>query len=218
MGLCKCRNVTNLFCFEHRKNVCESCIVESHSHCIVRSYLQWLQDSDFNSVCELCHKSLDGNGNVVRLTCLDLFHIDCINDYCTKLPKNTAISGYTCPGCSSRILPPSHQAGPLAVLVRSVFQNTAWAKHLFGTNTNIPTLNIPAPKTPILNNINSIAKPIPESSSGIVPSAQFPESSNKSQTRLAIDPDDRDYKSKTPIVNRMQQQESAIFQCLESIL
>ncbi|KAJ2993268.1 hypothetical protein HDV02_002512 [Globomyces sp. JEL0801] len=64
------------------------------------------------------------------------------------------------------------------------------------------------PKTPILNNINSTAKPIPESSSGIVPSAQFPESSNKSQTRLAIDPDDRDYKSKTPIVNRMQQQES----------
>ena len=31
MGLCKCREVTNLFCFEHRKNVCEKCLVSDHS-------------------------------------------------------------------------------------------------------------------------------------------------------------------------------------------
>lgn len=32
MGLCKCpkRKVTNLFCFEHRVNVCESCLVTGH--------------------------------------------------------------------------------------------------------------------------------------------------------------------------------------------
>lgn len=30
MGLCKCRNVTSLFCFQHRKNVCESCILTDH--------------------------------------------------------------------------------------------------------------------------------------------------------------------------------------------
>ena len=32
MGLCKCpkRKVTNLFCFEHRVNVCESCLVANH--------------------------------------------------------------------------------------------------------------------------------------------------------------------------------------------
>uniref|UniRef100_A0A8V5GNG3 Zinc finger protein-like 1 n=1 Tax=Melopsittacus undulatus TaxID=13146 RepID=A0A8V5GNG3_MELUD len=32
MGLCKCpkRRVTNLFCFEHRVNVCESCLVSAH--------------------------------------------------------------------------------------------------------------------------------------------------------------------------------------------
>lgn len=32
MGLCKCpkRRVTNQFCFEHRVNVCEYCMVTSH--------------------------------------------------------------------------------------------------------------------------------------------------------------------------------------------
>ena len=32
MGLCKCprRRVTPLFCFEHRVNVCESCMISSH--------------------------------------------------------------------------------------------------------------------------------------------------------------------------------------------
>lgn len=33
MGLCKCpkRKVTNLFCFEHRVNVCEHCLVSNHN-------------------------------------------------------------------------------------------------------------------------------------------------------------------------------------------
>lgn len=33
MGLCKCpkRKVTNQFCFEHRVNVCEHCMVTNHS-------------------------------------------------------------------------------------------------------------------------------------------------------------------------------------------
>lgn len=37
MGLCKCpkRQVTNQFCFEHRVNVCEHCMVNSHPKVIV---------------------------------------------------------------------------------------------------------------------------------------------------------------------------------------
>ena len=32
MGLCKCpkKKVTSLFCFEHRVNVCEHCLVTNH--------------------------------------------------------------------------------------------------------------------------------------------------------------------------------------------
>lgn len=99
MGLCKCpkRKVTNLFCFEHRVNVCEHCLVSNHnkvsgcqaghvtrvwvkhvaSHepcvfeppqCIVQSYLQWLQDSDYNPNCALCNIPL-AEQETVRLVC-----------------------------------------------------------------------------------------------------------------------------------------------------
>lgn len=42
MGLCKCpkRKVTNLFCFEHRVNVCEHCLVANHAK--VGRLEQWL--------------------------------------------------------------------------------------------------------------------------------------------------------------------------------
>jgi hypothetical protein len=100
MGLCKCpkRRVTNQFCFEHRVNVCEHCMVTNHPkvsffflyfmdcykelfgfrrevkhvfsllQCIVQSYLQWLQDSDYNPICELCTKEL-ATEDCVRLIC-----------------------------------------------------------------------------------------------------------------------------------------------------
>ena len=37
MGLCKCpkRRVTNLFCFVHRVNVCEDCIISQHHRVMV---------------------------------------------------------------------------------------------------------------------------------------------------------------------------------------
>uniref|UniRef100_A0A2K5PRJ0 Zinc finger protein-like 1 n=1 Tax=Cebus imitator TaxID=2715852 RepID=A0A2K5PRJ0_CEBIM len=70
MGLCKCpkRKVTNLFCFEHRVNVCEHCLVANHAKCIVQSYLQWLQDSDYNPNCRLCNIPL-ASRETTRLVC-----------------------------------------------------------------------------------------------------------------------------------------------------
>lgn len=50
MGLCKCpkKKVTNLFCYEHRVNVCDYCMTENHPKVIVlfsppQSYLLDLQ-------------------------------------------------------------------------------------------------------------------------------------------------------------------------------
>nr|KAF6326062.1 zinc finger protein like 1 [Myotis myotis] len=70
MGLCKCpkRKVTNLFCFEHRVNVCEHCLVANHAKCIVQSYLQWLQDSDYSPNCRLCNTPL-ASRETTRLVC-----------------------------------------------------------------------------------------------------------------------------------------------------
>ena len=89
------------------------------TRCIVKSYLHWLQDSDFESVCALCQKALAAQPTV-RLTCLgkrgpfparrsmtcrfaiDLFHIECLEKNCQALPKYTARAGYTCPTCKVR--------------------------------------------------------------------------------------------------------------------
>ena len=40
MGLCKCpqRKVTNQFCFEHRVNVCEHCMVNRHQKVSFMAY------------------------------------------------------------------------------------------------------------------------------------------------------------------------------------
>ncbi len=90
MGLCKCerKKVTNLFCFEHRVNVCEFCLMSDHPkvrysfrflifQCIVKSYLHWLKDSDYASICGICAQELNSGEECVRLMCLGLitFHI-----------------------------------------------------------------------------------------------------------------------------------------------
>ncbi|XP_062503807.1 zinc finger protein-like 1 homolog isoform X2 [Corticium candelabrum] len=129
MGLCKCpkKKVTSLFCFEHNVNVCEHCMVSSHFRCIVRSYLQWLQDSDFSTLCGLCNKSLK-EGDVLRFVCYDIFHINCLDRYARSLPLNTAPAGYTCPTCKSGIFPAENLVSPVADVVRRQLAELPWAR------------------------------------------------------------------------------------------
>lgn len=70
MGLCKCpkRKVTNLFCYVHRVNVCEYCLVANHPKCVVQSYLNWLKDSDFDNCCTLSGREFE-SVDTVRLLC-----------------------------------------------------------------------------------------------------------------------------------------------------
>ncbi|XP_027688346.1 zinc finger protein-like 1 isoform X2 [Chelonia mydas] len=129
MGLCKCpkRKVTNLFCFEHRVNVCESCLVANHSKCIVQSYLQWLQDSDYNPNCRLCNTLLSTK-DTARLVCYDLFHWSCLNEMANQLPKNTAPAGYQCPSCKGPIFPPANLVSPVASVLREKLSTVNWAR------------------------------------------------------------------------------------------
>ncbi|KAJ6654172.1 hypothetical protein lerEdw1_007269 [Lerista edwardsae] len=129
MGLCKCpkRKVTNLFCFEHRVNVCENCIVANHAKCIVQSYLQWLQDSDYNPNCRLC-KTLLSTKETVRLVCYDLFHWSCLNEMANQLPKNTAPAGYQCPNCLGPVFPPANLVSPVASVLREKLSTVNWAR------------------------------------------------------------------------------------------
>uniref|UniRef100_A0A8C4N9Y3 Zinc finger protein-like 1 n=1 Tax=Eptatretus burgeri TaxID=7764 RepID=A0A8C4N9Y3_EPTBU len=133
MGLCKCpkRKVTNLFCFEHRVNVCEHCLVANHSKCIVQSYLQWLQDSDYDATCRLCQQPLN-NAETVRLICYDVFHWDCLSSAASQLPATTAPAGYQCPGCAGPIFPPLNMVSPVAMVLREMLGTASWARTSLG--------------------------------------------------------------------------------------
>lgn len=129
MGLCKCpkRKVTNLFCFEHRVNVCEHCLVSNHNKCIVQSYLQWLQDSDYNPNCSLCNHPLNAQ-DTTRLVCYDVFHWACLNDLAARLPLHTAPAGYQCPSCEGPVFPPPNLASPVADMLRDQLSSVNWAR------------------------------------------------------------------------------------------
>ncbi|XP_064086292.1 zinc finger protein-like 1 isoform X1 [Macrobrachium nipponense] len=130
MGLCNnCpkKKLTNQFCFEHRVNVCEQCMVKDHPACVVQSYLQWLSSSDYNPVCRICDDHL-GTKECIRLVCYDVFHIDCLNDWATRLPPNTAPAGYSCPACSSPVFPASNLVSPVADHLREVLSAFPWAR------------------------------------------------------------------------------------------
>lgn len=129
MGLCKCpkRKVTNQFCFEHRVNVCEHCMVQNHPKCVVQSYLQWLQDSDYNPNCEFCHRDL-GDDPCVRLMCFHVFHWHCLDKYARDMPSDTAPAGYTCPKCQDCLFPPSNALSPVADALKALLKDVNWAR------------------------------------------------------------------------------------------
>uniref|UniRef100_A0A2R5LLV3 Zinc finger protein-like 1 homolog n=1 Tax=Ornithodoros turicata TaxID=34597 RepID=A0A2R5LLV3_9ACAR len=128
MGLCKCpkKRVTNQFCYEHRVNVCEHCMVSQHPTCIVQSYLQWLQDSDYDPVCQLCRKELC-NATCARLLCYHVYHWSCLNEHCQQMPPNTAPAGYGCPTCGTAIIPASNVASPVADALRTMLETVTWS-------------------------------------------------------------------------------------------
>nr|CAG4646471.1 EOG090X0ASS [Macrothrix elegans] len=145
MGLCKCpkRKVTNQFCFEHRVNVCESCMVTNHPKCVVQSYCQWLKDSDYSSFCGLCSTELSQE-DCLRLVCYHVFHLKCLDAYCRQYPLNTAPAGYVCPSCTNPIFPASNLVSPVADVLRTVLANKSWAREGLG----LPLMPFDDPSNP----------------------------------------------------------------------
>nr|CAG4638641.1 EOG090X0ASS [Cyclestheria hislopi] len=155
MGLCKCpkRKVTNQFCFEHRVNVCEHCMVANHPKCVIQSYLLWLKDSDYNAICTLCSADLQKE-ECVRLICYHVFHLKCLDEHCRQYPSNTAPAGFVCPSCSGPVFPPPNLVSPVADSLRQLLQSRPWAREGLGlpllpfeenhitTETNVPQSNI----------------------------------------------------------------------------
>lgn len=120
--------------------------------CIVRSYLQWLQDSDYDPSCRLCGKVLgdESAGPCIRLVCYggypvltfdvfssatltlwlptDVMHWSCLDKYARQLPANTAPAGYTCPVCSGPVFPANNVVSPVADCLKQVLAQVNWAR------------------------------------------------------------------------------------------
>lgn len=106
MGICKCRKRTDLFCFNHKVAVCEDCVLAEHETCHVKTYVEWLTDSTFSEPsCGICRQEVEP-GRCLRLTCLDIFHPECLDRHCSELPPHTAKAGFMCPTCHKQIFPP----------------------------------------------------------------------------------------------------------------
>jgi len=178
MGLCKCpkRKVTNQFCFEHRVNVCEHCMVQNHTKCVVQSYLAWLQDSDYNPNCEFCKDPL-GEEDCVRLVCYHLYHWVCLDKHCRSQPASTAPAGYTCPICSHAIFPPDNLVSPVADKLRKVLQDVNWARAGLG----LPLLEDAAERKPGV--VPSGPRPTPEGESLVDPITMAHELAAKKSAR-----------------------------------
>ena len=137
MGLCKCpkRKVTQHFCFEHRVNVCEYCMIHDHVKCVIQPYLQWLEDSSYSSNCRFCNHPLQDEV-CIRLLCYHLFHWRCFNRYAQDHPANTSPAGYTCPDCNCSVFPPLASNSPLCLQLRNLLANAEWAKEGLGQTIN----------------------------------------------------------------------------------
>jgi len=126
MGLCKCLNITDLYCFVHKKPVCQGCIYPDHKTCPVATYVSWLQDPEYEPpACQICKDAITPD-NVLRLTCLDMFHPECIDVHCASLPPTTVQSGFTCPTCQTPIVPPPGASSPLAQALLKHLEHAPW--------------------------------------------------------------------------------------------
>jgi len=129
MGLCKCRKVTDLYCFVHKKPVCDSCICTDHKVCMIGTYVQWLQDPDYDKpVCEICKEELTA-ANVIRLLCFHMMHPECLDLHASSFPPNTAQAGFTCPhpNCKTPIVPTGRPGNStLAYLLYRHLENAPW--------------------------------------------------------------------------------------------
>ena len=156
MGLCKCRTVTTLFCFEHRKNVCEKCVLSEHETVPLR---KWHENNLYSASLKVIYngsktvtlipiaisatnlftwktkKPSDSSVSVPRVNLiilsewqnLDLFHLSCLLRYCQISGDGEEIIKVKCPLCNGPVIPSESVSTPLADSVRVGFNQTQWS-------------------------------------------------------------------------------------------
>eukprot|EP00033_Pygsuia_biforma_P003690 GCRY01004042.1.p1 GENE.GCRY01004042.1~~GCRY01004042.1.p1 ORF type:complete len:289 (+),score=12.68 GCRY01004042.1:198-1064(+) len=98
MGFCKCRKPSERFCFNHKIYVCDDCVLD-HPFCTLKPYIEWLQDSEFQTLkCPLCSSAVNIE-RCIRLPCYHVFHHTCLQSHFS----NFSSPDFCCPKCSAAI-------------------------------------------------------------------------------------------------------------------
>lgn len=195
MGICKCKNTTDLYCFTHGCHVCECCVAgESgeHQKCYIRKYVDYINDSTFTQpVCGHCHK-LDTEENsspLVRLPCLDIVHLGCLD--AAGVNATSTQTPVKCPLCGADVFPKgATRSSPIVDALCNKLKDSPWAATLI---ENVPSVmpEIPHTKPSIPK---AIEVPIPPVSDASVllppppPSSSF--SSDETQIELNVTRED----------------------------
>lgn len=58
----------------------------------------------------------------------DVFHWDCLNQFASQMPSNTAPAGYSCPTCKHGLFPPANLMSPVAEALRQMLIQVNWAR------------------------------------------------------------------------------------------
>lgn len=90
----------------------------------------------------------------MRLTCFDVFHLDCIN-----LMLDGQKNKPQCPDCKTAIIPPESMTTALATTIRQKLKNFEW---IHETDLEVKTvIDIPEPeKEPVERPVNGFPKPL----------------------------------------------------------
>ena len=194
MGICKCKNTTDLYCFTHRCHVCEHCIVDEngdHRHCYVRKYTDYVNNSVFAPpVCGFCNK-LETEGDAsrtVRLPCYDIVHLTCLD--AAGVAATTAQAPVKCPLCGADVFPKgASRASPVMDALCTALKDSLWASPLVeavpkvvttaaaATTTTVPHAKSPVPKAievpiPPVSDATIVPPPPPSSPSSLTDIAQ----------------------------------------------
>jgi len=190
MGICTCKKRTDLFCFVHKRAVCENCIITQHPVCAVKTYVDWLTDSEYEeSRCGVCKGQLSSD-NLLRLSCLDMFHPECLDVYAKSLPPHTAKAGFVCPECKKPIFP-NEEKSQLAIQLNKHLNQSSWAQKFMEKGTNGEANGVNAGNTNT-NNTNSNSNVIQSSSSfptlrSTAPISSTPDLQNKKEYNVSLE-------------------------------
>ncbi|CAG0883497.1 unnamed protein product [Darwinula stevensoni] len=185
MGLCKCpkRKVTNQFCFEHRVNVCEYCMVSNHQFVRIASFHSYVTAAlsltgskivisvqHVSSVKDISQHRPAFAYNAISIFS-DVFHWSCLDlDMRSQTDENKL---NRCPTCQGKIFPDPSNTSPVSDALKSKLSLVNWGRLGLGLD--------PLPEEEDRKNVHIEQRPEPVGSSSSPPQVDKWDTNKNSQ-------------------------------------